>query len=119
MVYSRYIYGCGPYVYRSEREGNHVHSVYLGKGFGGLYHPVYTTFGDNEHKTGKDLNKPSSDYKTGKDKMNYQEIKNWNKLSKEDQEMFAVQIKYKEDCKDEEGVKRVIAYIESLKTFEK
>lgn len=31
MVYSRYVYACGPYLYRSEREGDKVHSIYMGR----------------------------------------------------------------------------------------
>jgi len=32
MVYSRYVNVYGPYLYRSEREGETVHSIYLGPG---------------------------------------------------------------------------------------
>ncbi len=32
MVYDRLIYGCGPYMYESVRDGSKVHSIYLGKG---------------------------------------------------------------------------------------
>ena len=32
MVYSRYVNGSGPYLYESKREGQVVHSIYVGKG---------------------------------------------------------------------------------------
>lgn len=32
MVYSRLVNGYGPYLYRSVREGKHVHSIYMGRG---------------------------------------------------------------------------------------
>lgn len=32
MVYSRLVNGYGPYLYRSVRDGNRVHSIYMGKG---------------------------------------------------------------------------------------
>jgi hypothetical protein len=32
VVYSRLVNGSGPYLYRSEREGQVVHSIYVGKG---------------------------------------------------------------------------------------
>lgn len=73
MVYSRYIYGCGPYRYKSAREGNKVHSIYLGKGgAGGSDNELYTTPGegrDYNGKTRKDLNTKKDTDKTEEYKM--------------------------------------------------
>ncbi len=71
MVYSRYVYGCGPYRYMSKREGNSVHSIYLGKGGSG---EVYTTYvgsgmGNIGDKTEKDLNIKTNTNKTEEYKM--------------------------------------------------
>lgn len=74
MVYSRYIYSCGPYLYKSVREGTHVRSIYLGKG--GVGSSVNSGYGDSQYdKTREDLNTSSTSNKTEEDKMKIGEEK--------------------------------------------